>query len=495
MFLKAGALSLALLLASRLLGLLRESAQAAAFGASGLADAVVLMLSLPDWLAGVLASGALAYVLLPAWARQDAGGVAAMQRRLAVVLLGAGLALCVLLALGRYPLVELLAAGLDAGLRPPAAQALLWSAASVPLALLASLWATRLQHERDFAGMYGANLVVNGMLIAALAVAAFGSGAPQSAIAVVGCGLLAAMGLRLFWLNRRQRPFAVPVPLDSVQTAPLPQVRVWLWGGLAAGLPLMLPFAARSIASGAGEGALAVFNYAWKLIELPLMLAIQLVAVLAFPAIARALAPPRAQQAPVEAAAAIRPAFALAWTLACAAVAVLLWASPLLARVLFGWGRMDWASVVLVAEWGQVGSWSLLPQALIAVCMVVLAAQGRLSAVVLAHAAALGALLAAARWAGLGEGHDLMLVLDGLLGLVALAAMLALGPAAARHWLPWPAFAAAGTALLASAAVHASGLLHAGNTTRQLAAATVSALLVVGLAALASADLRRALRR
>ena len=60
MFLKAGALSLALLLASRVLGLLRESALAAAFGASGLADVAVLMLTLPDWVAGVLASGALA---------------------------------------------------------------------------------------------------------------------------------------------------------------------------------------------------------------------------------------------------------------------------------------------------------------------------------------------------------------------------------------------------------------------------------------------------
>ncbi len=74
MFLKAGALSLALLLASRLLGLLRESVQAAAFGASGLADVVVLMLTLPDWLAGVLASGALAYVLVPAWAGQAPPG-------------------------------------------------------------------------------------------------------------------------------------------------------------------------------------------------------------------------------------------------------------------------------------------------------------------------------------------------------------------------------------------------------------------------------------
>ena len=61
MFLKAGVLSLALLLVSRVLGLLRESAQAAALGTSGLADVVVLMLTLPDWLASVLLGGALAY--------------------------------------------------------------------------------------------------------------------------------------------------------------------------------------------------------------------------------------------------------------------------------------------------------------------------------------------------------------------------------------------------------------------------------------------------
>mgnify|MGYP000265189426 CR=1 FL=1 len=45
---------------SRLLGLGRESVQAAALGTSGLADVAVLMLTLPDWLTGVAASGALA---------------------------------------------------------------------------------------------------------------------------------------------------------------------------------------------------------------------------------------------------------------------------------------------------------------------------------------------------------------------------------------------------------------------------------------------------
>ncbi|HZY16024.1 MAG TPA: virulence factor MviN, partial [Ramlibacter sp.] len=99
MFLRAGVLSLALLLASRVLGLLRESALAAAFGATGAGDIAVLMLTLPDWLASVLAGGALAYVLLPHWAQEDAGRIAATQRRVARMLLLAGLLLALAVAL------------------------------------------------------------------------------------------------------------------------------------------------------------------------------------------------------------------------------------------------------------------------------------------------------------------------------------------------------------------------------------------------------------
>jgi putative peptidoglycan lipid II flippase len=49
MYLRAGVISLALLLASRVLGLLRESVQAATFGTTGLADMVVMMLTCPTW--------------------------------------------------------------------------------------------------------------------------------------------------------------------------------------------------------------------------------------------------------------------------------------------------------------------------------------------------------------------------------------------------------------------------------------------------------------
>ena len=87
---RAGALSLALLLASRVLGVARESALAASFGDTGLGDLAVLALTLPDWIASVLASGALAYVLLPAWAGQTRAQVRILQRRVAIPLLAGG---------------------------------------------------------------------------------------------------------------------------------------------------------------------------------------------------------------------------------------------------------------------------------------------------------------------------------------------------------------------------------------------------------------------
>lgn len=491
MFLKAGALSLVLLLASRLLGLARESAQAAAFGASGLADAAVLILTLPDWITGVLASGALAYVMLPAWAAMSPAQVAASQRQLARVLIGSGLAAGALTGLAANSVLQLLVPGLTPSARPFAVLGLLWTAAALPLALLAALWVTRLQHEREYVGMYGANLIVNTCLIGALASAgSLASRGEHAVVNVLGAGLLAAMLARLAWLVFRLRRHRTAVPLPGAQ-APWPAPSIWLWAMLAAGLPLALPFAARSMASGAGEGALSVFNYAWKMVELPLMLAIQLVATLSFAPISTALARPGVGAE--ESRAAIRPAFALAWALACSAVAGLIWSAPAVSSMLFGWGRMDAASVLLVAEWGRTGAWSLLPQSLTAVALVAHAARRSMVGPVCAHVLGLGLLLAAGAL-GINEGRSLMLLLDVVLTGISLFVLLSLG-SGATAWLPWSALLAGGASLLCCQAVSAWSGISPWNPWKQLALGATAALAVFAASWLGSADLRRALAR
>ncbi|KAB7597642.1 hypothetical protein ET532_012855, partial [Verminephrobacter sp. Larva24] len=327
MFFKAGLLSLLLLLASRALGVLRETTLAAAFGSSGMADVVIVMLTLPDWLAGVVAGGALAYVLLPHWAQETPAQQQATQNRVARRLLWTAGWLAAGISIAQVPLGALLMPGLPPALQGAAHQALLWSAVALPAAMLAGLWAARLQHERDVVGLYSANLLVNGVLIAALLLLG-GTGAGVADGPGLGAFLLLAVVLRLLWQGWRLRhrgqraqppaslaPAAPAIPAMPVAPAPLPGWRVWLWAALGAGLPLTLPFVARTLASGAGEGALATFNYAWKLVELPLVLAIQLVAALAFPAIAQAHADGKDARALARA---VRSALVMAWTLACA---------------------------------------------------------------------------------------------------------------------------------------------------------------------------------
>ncbi|MEY2619279.1 MAG: hypothetical protein RL522_2281 [Pseudomonadota bacterium] len=492
MMLKAGALSLALLLASRLLGLARESAQAAAFGTSGLADVAVLMLTLPDWLAGVAASGALAYVLVPAWAGRDRAAVDGLQRQIARVLMALGVAAALAWAVLAWqgPLVQALAAGLPAALGPVAAQGLVWSAIAFPLALLASLWGTRLQHERDFTGLYASNLVVNGVLIAAIVVAGWGF-AGDGVVTALGAGLLAAMALRLAWqawrIPRGEHGGVVVV----TSTLPLPAGAVWTWAILSAGLPLALPFLARSLASQGGEGALATFNYAWKLVELPLVLAIQLVATLAFPAVARAVTQGLEDPAAREP---VRIAFALAFALACACAAGLLVGADALAQLLFGWGRMQPDALAQVAQWARVAAMGLLPQAVAAVALTVLASQGRMRPAAGLYAMALVAVLGLTA-TNPRDGAALMAVLNAVFMFVALGLLIALGAGAARclpvRAMLWPFGALLVVAALLRAAGGAGGL----PMVPALTLAVLAGGAVLGAAWYGAGPMRQALRR
>lgn len=451
MFLKAGLLSLLLLLASRVLGVLRETALAAAFGSSGMADVAIVMLTLPDWLAGVLVSGALAYVLLPRWATESAAQQNATQTRVARRLLWGSIVLAGWMYAAQAPLGALLVPGGSAVLQGAAGRAVAWSALALPAAMLAGLWATRLQHERDFVGLYSANLVVNGVLIAALLFLGL-YGAGEGATQILGVFLLLAVVLRLLWQGWRMRHVrqqALPVEPPCAVPALLPGWRIWMWAALGAGLPLTLPFVARTFASGAGEGALATFNYAWKLVELPLVLAIQLVASLAFPAIARAHAASASGTGHTSAdamATAVRNALVLAWTLACAAAAALLVGAPVIASLLFGWGRMQAPALEQIAAWGRVGAWGLLPQALLAVALTVLASVGRMRFAVLAYVLALALLLAVGA-VGWTTGESLMWGLNAGFVAAALVVGSALGAPALRHWLPVHALLAPSLAL------------------------------------------------
>lgn len=426
MFLKSGSLALALLIVSRLTGLWRESALAATLGVSGVADAAIVMLTFPDWLTTMVAGGALGYVLVPHWAQQNPHQRELTHWAVRRQLLHIAVALALVVALFRHTIAQWLAPGLTGGLLNQAGQGLAWAALALPAAFLASLGITRLQFEQDFVGMYSANLVVNGILILTIYLLAL-SAVSNHGLDLLGLGLVIAGGLRLLWVHWRLPARLGQDRLDPEPPRHLrPKMHLWVWAILGAGLPLALPIVARSFASQGGMGALSTFNYAWKLVELPLVLAIQLVTALAFPSIAKAIADRASGQAFASTAThqAVRGAIALAWTLACACAIALQTAAPAIASLLFGWGRMPTERLVDIAAWGASGAWGLLPQALIAVTMTVLAAQGRIWTAVAAYVVALTALCALGTWGEQG-GIWLMRYLNIVLTGTAMALLYA----------------------------------------------------------------------
>ena len=494
MLLRAGFLSLGLLLISRVLGLLRESALAASFGTSGMGDVIVMMLTLPDWLASMVSSGALAYVLLPVWARQSREEQRHSRRQVSLWLLGVGMGLALALVVFARPVYGWLLPGVGASLRSDTLVALWFSAIATPLALLSACWSTSLQHERDFVGMYFSNVLVNLTVILALVV----SGATlwhQDAVEFVGAGLLVAMALRLLWLGYRMQrrlpaaaPDVAPSQSQCARTA-LPGASVWVWAVLVAGLPLAFPFVARSMASSSGEGAAALFNYAWKLIELPLVLAVQLVATLSFPVITRAFAGEGDVQA------AIVRAFSVAWTLAVAAAAALMIGAPAYAQVLFGWGKMSADGLVAVGRWSSVGAWSLLPQALTAVALTVLATVGRIREMAWVYTVVLALLLLGAPMVD-GDGIRLMTALNMAYGLIAVAAFVLLGDTF-RRFLPSGLLISTSVALVAVAVT--KGLVPdvwwSSNYLLAIAWSVLVAIFMIVIAVTFSPALRLALRR
>ena len=476
-----------LLLLSRVLGLLRESVQAYSFGTTAVADMVVVMLTLPDLASTILAGGALSYALLPWWARQTPQALAASQRRTSHIFLAAGVALAAWVLIWPQVLSALLAPGVSGDMLPQLRAGMRWAALAVPLSLLTLVWYTRLQHERDVVGMYGMNVVHTGVVIGAMLLAA-GMAQPSAIVLALGAGLLLAFVMRLSFLAWRLRRLQ-PAPL--VQHEPdqagelikgLPHWKIWWWALLATAAPAAFPLLARSLVSGSGEGALATFSYAWKLVELPNQLAIQVVATLAFPAFTRAFAAGR------EFTVQLRAAFMLAWTLACAAALALWLGAVPLTRLLFGWGRMGPEQVAEVAYWAALGAWTLLPQALMAVLVLVLATLGRLPAAALAYLAAVAALAAF----GVQQGPAMMLAMT--LGLcVAVVLLLWAARDQALPALPWREMAV--PALLCAAGAGLRPWLAGQHPVLILAAAGFAAALLLAASFLASRVLKAALKR
>lgn len=339
------ALSVAVLL-GRLSGLVRELQLATSFGVSRQADIAVLLLTLPDMLVGLLLAGGLSAALVPRFRQLPPPAAAMLFRRVAgratIAFAAAGL----ILALAPDAFLALLAPGIDSPSRVTGALAPALVALALPLGAASGVVAAYLNaNDRYFVAGLG-TLVFNLSVIAALAL---GTRAPDQMFLMLAIGVAIGAGARL-----ALQAVVVPAPgwrdrADTVPADPL-LARAFAAGIAAVGLTVLAPVLVRAAASLLPGGAVASFNYAQKLTELPVGILITTISTVALTAFSGLIA--SGDEAGLTTAVRTRVRRSLAIALIVVAFGVA-FADPLV-TLLFDRGAMDAAALNRVAALTQV---------------------------------------------------------------------------------------------------------------------------------------------
>ena len=334
-------LSLLLLAASRLLGVVRDAVVASQFGLSGHADAALVVLSYPDFTVSLLWGAAVPAVMVPRMAGRPLNAIANEAARWSRFALTIFACAGVMSWLFSAVIVHWLAPGLGALDTRLAAGALGLSALiALPAGAVAMVGAAALQAQRRLQWQYAGHVVFNLVLITGLLLSA-----KLGRFDWIAAGIAAAAIARLA-LMRWAAGVGAPAPVATARWPDADALRASALALAASGLTVFYTLAARAFASDAGPGRLGVFHYAQRVGELPLHTVF---------AVAAALALARLSAAEASGDAAGARERGRQWMQSMLLVAALLGAcgmliAPLGVRLLFGWGRMNPASQAEVVQ-------------------------------------------------------------------------------------------------------------------------------------------------
>ena len=118
---------------------------------------------------------------------------------------------------------------------------------------------------------------------------------------------------------------------------------------------ILLPFIARSFASFHGHGAIASFNYAIKLIDLPYAIGLASFAVVLLPKLSDLF---KQTHAEVQAIKIAQEGLLIMWILSLSFTIVLFWFAQPLVQIVYGWGRITSENLFIIAglfKWGILG--------------------------------------------------------------------------------------------------------------------------------------------
>lgn len=254
-------------LAGLVAGFAREWLLVAAWGAGSRSDGFLVAVFLPEALRMTLAAGLLAAAALPLYQQRDPQRQQAWLASLSPRLLGVGLALFALLALGAPLWVRLIGPGLDAAAHAQAAANLRWLAACAPGLVMHGLFSIPLQARQRFVLPGLGSLLFNLPPVLYLFIRGSSSDSAELAMCFFAGSVLMCLPLLAPVWSFGWRPWQVSGdPLAGREL--LGRIGPLLASNVASqGLALL----ERLIASFLGDGAVTWVNLARKLINLPLI--------------------------------------------------------------------------------------------------------------------------------------------------------------------------------------------------------------------------------
>lgn len=272
------------LLLGRLLGFVREIIIAEGYGASWQADVTVTILTLPDILINILVGGALTAALVPSFT-SDRSGARALAYQVSAVIFLIFSVIAALLAWQSPVLIQLLAPGYSGQTAAVAESGVATVVLLLPLFVLTGVTTALLQARERFAIPSLGTFFFNAVLIAGLW---FTIRQDTFNVTFIVLSVLAAGALRYASQLVAVRPGFHPVESFRPWLISGDLVRRYWQAMLSGGILFIYPVAARAYASMVGEGGVAMFSYAMRLIELPLLLCVSFLGVVLLPRLSEA---------------------------------------------------------------------------------------------------------------------------------------------------------------------------------------------------------------
>lgn len=342
------------LLLGRLAGFAREAFVASTYGATAEADIVVLMLTVPDLLVGILMGGAMGAALVPEFSQRP-GQARQLLYQSALFFGSVFLGVATVCYWQTDLLVSLLVPGFSEGQADKASVTLGWVVWLIPLTVLAGVVTAYLHAHNRFAVAALGTLIINCSIIAGLVSVNAGYGG----LYLLAIFVLLGGGLRL--LSQLSQVRLTWKPLHSLRKGLLNRALLTRYGQamLSGSALLLFPVVARAMASLNGEGSVALFNYAVRLIEFPLAVAVTFLAVVFFPRLAQSYNNDTRlhhQQ--------IRYGVQITLALSLSAMIALILLSDAYTEVVFGYGDMQTSNLLQITSLIGIGLLALPLQGL-----------------------------------------------------------------------------------------------------------------------------------